>query len=56
MKAIKFLASFAYVVCTLGGFGTALYRGETGLVIAIVLLGALAFPTVRQWVKELFVF
>lgn len=52
-KVLAFFIIIVYVLGTIGGFGYALYGGSWPIAIAIVILGALAFPKVKEAFKTL---
>lgn len=39
----------AWVLGTFGGFGYAIYSKAYLVAIAVAILGAMAFPTVKKW-------
>lgn len=52
-KILAFFIIAAYVLGTIGGFGYALYGGSWPIAIAIIILGVLAFPKVKEAFKTL---
>ena len=52
-KVLAFFIIIAYILGTIGGFGYALYGGSWPIAIAIIVLGVLAFPKVKEAFKTL---
>ena len=50
---LQFVALFAYVVGTVGGIGTALWAGQFFIAACVAVLAVLAFPTAREYWKQL---
>ena len=49
----RFIAAFMWAVGTIGGFGLAAYNREWIIAACVAVLGALAFPTIRRFFKEM---
>ena len=50
---LYFLAIFAYIVGTIGGFGYAMYCKAYFIGICVLVLGVMAFPTAKSFFKKL---
>lgn len=50
---VAFFALFAYLIGTIGGFGSAAYAGEWFIAICIVVLAIMAFPKAKECWKRL---
>lgn len=52
-KFIYFFALFAYAVGVIGGIGYACYCKEWFVAACVAVLGVMAFPKAKEFVKEL---
>lgn len=53
MKALKFIGAFACVIGAIGGIGYSFYSHQPVTAVCIGVLAFAAFPTVKQWVKDI---
>ena len=49
----KFIAVFMWAVGTIGGFGLSAHNREWIIAACVAVLGAMAFPTVRRFFKDM---
>ena len=52
-KILSFFGICAYVLGVLGGLGYCIAAGAWVIAAAVVILGVMAFPTARQFFKDL---
>lgn len=52
-KILHFFGSFLAIVGGLGSFGYAIYLKEWFIAIGVAVVCFAAYPTVRDWVKDL---
>ena len=52
-KFLSFFGLCAYVLGVLGGLGYCIAAGAWVIAAAVVVLGVMAFPTARQFFKDL---
>ena len=52
-KFLYFLAVCAYLLGSIGGFGYAMYCKAYVIAVAVIILAALAFPTVKKIVGKM---
>lgn len=57
METLKKLGSFfggaAWLLGTIGGFGYCVYIKQWPIAVAILILGGMAFPTLKRFIKNL---
>ena len=52
-KYIYFVDLFLYVMGVIGGVGYAAYSGAWVIVVAVLVLGVMAFPTAKKYYDEI---
>lgn len=52
-KYICLILLFLYVMGTIGGIGYACYSGAWVIAVAVLVLGAMAFPTAKEIYKKI---
>lgn len=52
-KLLHFFGLAAYAVGSIGGFGIAMYNKEYVIAVCVVILAVMAFPTAKEFFKDL---